>query len=78
MNGNCENTVLIPSSGVLLGGGRYNSLLINKIHIIMEKKLPYEGPLAEVVYLCVESGICVVVASAGGGGENMFPGPGGW
>ena len=44
----------------------------------MEKKLPYEGPLAEVVYLCVESGICVVVASAGGGGENMSPGPGGW
>ncbi len=72
MNRNRENTVLIGTPSVILGGGVYNSLLINKIHTIMEKKLPYEGPLMEVVYLIVESGIC------SGGGENMTPGEGNW
>jgi len=75
MNGDHENTVLIPASGILLGGGRYNSLLINQIHTIMEKKLPYEGPLLEVVYLCVESGICV---GSEGGGEGYTTGEGNW
>jgi len=37
----------------------------------MEKKLPYEGPLVEVVYLCVEGVIC-------GSGEDMIPGGGTW
>ena len=75
MNGDRENTVLIPSSGVLLGGGRCNSLLINQIHTIMKKKLPYEGPLVEVVYLCVEGVIC---GSNEGGSENMDPIGGSW
>lgn len=38
----------------------------------MKKKLPYEGPLVEVVYLCVESGICY------GSGEGYNTGEGGW
>ena len=41
----------------------------------MEKKLPYEGPLVEVVYLCVESGICV---GSEGGGEGYTTGEGNW
>lgn len=41
----------------------------------MEKKLPYEGPLVEVVYLCVEGVIC---GSNEGGSENMDPTGGSW
>ena len=37
----------------------------------MEKKLPYEGPLMEVVYLNVESVICY-------SGEKMTPEQGQW
>ena len=66
-----KNTILIETPSVSCGGGRCNSLLINQIHKIMEKKLPYEGPLMEVVYLNVESVIC-------SSGEDMTPGQGQW